>query len=62
MENTKKDSPEVEKDNSKTKVLDLQELDQASGGAAADQEAWSTMSRDCKAVEVNEWSTVSEGC
>jgi len=62
MENTKKDSPEVEKEDSKTKVLDLQELGEASGGAQAQPQAWSTRSIDCKGVEQNEWSTLSEGC
>ncbi len=58
MENTKKDTPEVEKEDSKTKVLDLQDLGEASGGAMA----WSTQSTNCKGVEVGEWSTISDGC
>ena len=47
-------------DDSKAKVLDLQELESADGGVALAD--WSTASMDCKTVEANEWSTASTGC
>ncbi|MBY0239747.1 MAG: hypothetical protein K2X55_10600 [Burkholderiaceae bacterium] len=49
-------------ENTKAKVLDLQDLDLVDGGAAqgGELDAWSTISRDC--VRDTEWSTMSEGC
>lgn len=42
----------------KSKVLDLQEMDAADGGAMA----WSTSSNNCGSVGSDEWSTSSNGC
>jgi hypothetical protein len=47
-----------EKKDSKMKVLNLQEMDDVSGGAGA----WSTASGGCGSVGDNEWSTKSMDC
>ena len=43
---------------SKSKVLDLQEMDAVDGGLMA----WSTTSNNCGGVTKDEWSTESNGC
>ncbi len=52
-------------DINKDKVLNLQQLEQVSGGRISDQVApmdWSTMSRACGGVGDDEWSTMSDSC
>jgi hypothetical protein len=52
-------------DINKDKVLNLQQLEQVSGGRISDQVApmdWSTMSRGCGGVGDDEWSTMSDSC
>ncbi|GAB2871039.1 hypothetical protein GCM10027277_45510 [Pseudoduganella ginsengisoli] len=55
---------DIKVEDTQSKVLDLQELDNVDGGAgdAGELDAWSTMSRDCRAPAPNEWSTMSSGC
>ncbi|MEE2023935.1 MULTISPECIES: hypothetical protein [Alkalimonas] len=53
------------KQNSKMKVLGLQELKQVQGGRTAGDlapAAWSTWSNNCGGVKSNEWSMGSNGC
>lgn len=49
----------------KSKVLNLQQLEQVSGGRAQDVVSpmdWSTSSNNCGTVGDDEWSTRSNGC
>lgn len=57
MENTKKDSPDGKQEDSKAKVLELQELDEVAGGTGGEE--WSVRSIGCV---VDDWSTHSGGC
>ena len=52
----KKNQPE----DSKAKVLDLQELESTDGGRALAD--WSTASMNCQTVGPDEWSTASTDC
>lgn len=58
MENTKADSPDVQQEDSKAKVLELQELGEIAGGVA---DEWSATSVGC-VIEAADWSTHSAGC